>query len=76
MHIELSVLVMVSQTALELLTRALSLCSRALADAAALHQQETVKLVRTWDSMLNKSNFECAMHSNSRTYQNATFELD
>ena len=43
---ELSVLTMDSQNALELLTSALILCSRALADAAALHQQETVKLVR------------------------------
>lgn len=46
-HVELAVLVMDSQNALEFLTRALTLCSIALADAAALHQQETVKLVRT-----------------------------
>lgn len=48
-HVELAVLVMDSQNALELLTSALILCSRALADAAALHQQETVKLVRPRD---------------------------
>ena len=43
---EMAVLVMDSQNALEFLTRALMLCSRALANAAVLHQQETVKLVR------------------------------
>lgn len=45
-HVELCVLVMDSQNSMELITRALTLSSRALADAALQHQQETVKLVR------------------------------
>ena len=43
---ELVVLVMDSQNALDFLTRALTLSARTLMDAATRHQQETVKLVR------------------------------
>lgn len=45
-HVEMCVLVMDSQNTMEFVTRALTLCSRALADAALQHQQESVKLVR------------------------------
>lgn len=44
-HVELCVLVMDSQNTMEYITRALTLSSRALAEAALQHQQETVKLV-------------------------------
>lgn len=46
MHVELLVLVMDSQNALDFVTRALTLSARTLMDSAARHQQETVKLVR------------------------------
>lgn len=46
MHVELLVLVMDSQNALDFVTRALTLSARTLMDCAARHQQETVKLVR------------------------------
>ena len=43
---ELAVLVMDAQNALDYVTRALTLSSRALLDIATHHQQETVKTVR------------------------------
>ena len=45
-HVELAVLVMDAQNALDYVTRALTLSSRALLDIATHHQQETVKTVR------------------------------
>jgi hypothetical protein len=42
-HVELAVLVMDAQNALDYVTRALTLSSRALLDIATHHQQETVK---------------------------------
>ena len=45
-HVELAVLVMDAQNALEFVTRALTLEARALMDVASHHQQETVKTVR------------------------------
>ena len=46
-HVELAVLVMDAQNALDYVTRALTLSSRALLDIATHHQQETVKTVCT-----------------------------